>query len=73
LKAKKSTEALATKGLRARDDGLREVRKGLKRELEELGKEMEENEEEEGNLGEKRMLGFDEMREAEGAEEAMGE
>lgn len=72
-KAKRSTEALATRGLRAGDEGLREVRKGLKMELEELGKEREEKEEEEGNLGEKRMLGFEEMREAEGAEEAMGE
>jgi len=48
------------------------VRKGLKRELGELGKEREEKEEE-GNLGEKRMLGFEDMREAQGAEEAMGE
>ena len=71
-KEKRSTEALATKVLRAGDEGLREVRKGLKSEWEELGKEREEKEEE-GNLGEKRMLGLEEMREAEGAKEAMGE
>ena len=66
-----SLEALATKVLRGGDEGLREVRKGLKRELGELGKEREEKEEE-GNLGEKRMLGFEDMREAQGAEAAMG-
>lgn len=47
------------------------MRKGLKRELGILGKEREEKEEE-GNLGEKRMLGFEDMREAQGAEAAMG-
>ena len=71
-KERRITEALATKVLRAGDEGLREVRKGLKRGLGELGKEREEKEEE-GNLGEKRMLGLEEMREAEGAREAMGE
>lgn len=48
-----------------------EVRKGLEREMEELEKEREE--EEERNLGEKRMLGLEEIREAEEAEQAMSE
>lgn len=67
-------EALATKLRREGEErfrergGGREVR-SLQGELGELGKEREEE-----NLGEKRMLGFEERREAEGAaEQAMGE
>ena len=52
-------------------EGEKEVRKGLRRELGELGMKKEE----EDNLGEKRVLGFEDMRaaEAETADEAITE
>jgi hypothetical protein len=47
--------------------------RSLGRELEELGMEREERCGGEDNLGEKRMLGFEDKREADGAEQAMFE
>ena len=80
---KNLTDALTAKLVRREEgepglrgiEGEKEVRKGLRRKaLEKLGIERVEVEgEEEGNLGEKRVLGFEEMRaaEAEAAEEAI--